>query len=467
MKNIMNSYFVKTHKLEISITIIAIVLFMIYFIGAPNVFTRFPIYRAFMQSMPFFGIIAISATFVVTLGEIDLSFPSIVGITSLTFGMVLTGTDGNFFISFIAATSLGMFAGLMNGLLVTKIGIPSIVATIGTLFFWRGLVNVVSQGSGIAIVDVADQTWHHALFVEKVFGKIPAQFIWFIVLTALMQWVYRYHKFGNHIHFVGDNKASSQMMGINVDNVKIIAFVQLGFFSAVAGIFTMYEMLYFWPTQGSGLMLTTLAAVFVGGTSVFGGKGTIFGTFIGVLNNWIFGVWNHCIRFIRILCSVYKWINDYFCSNNLCFDSKKTILIMNGRLQDKIAIITGAGAGIGEATAKKFVQEGAKVIIAEINSENGIKVADEINNNGGKAYFIETDVTSSSSVKSMVEKTVSIFGSPEILINNAGIVVFDDPLKLSDEDWKKCFSVDLDGVWYGCQHTFLICWIKKKEVLLI
>jgi simple sugar transport system permease protein len=246
-------------------------------------FSRFPIYRAFMQSMPFFGIIAISATFVVTLGEIDLSFPSIVGITSLTFGMVLTGTEGNFFLAFLASMSLGMFAGLINGLLVTKIGIPSIVATIGTLFFWRGLVNVVAQGSGIAIVDVAEYTWHHTLFVSKVFGYIPAQFIWFLVLTIIMQWIYRYHKFGNHIHFVGDDKASAQMMGINVDNVKIIAFVQLGFFSAFAGMFTMYEMLYFWPTQGSGLMLTTLAAVFVGGTSVFGGKGTIIGSFIGVL----------------------------------------------------------------------------------------------------------------------------------------------------------------------------------------
>ena len=283
MKAILNSYFVKTHRLEISISIIAIILFLIYFIGAPQVFTRFPIYRAFMQSMPFFGIIAISVTFVITLGEIDLSFPSIVGITSLTFGSILTATDGNFFIAFALASMLGMFAGLINGLLVTKIGIPSIVATIGTLYFWRGLVNVVSQGKGVAIVDVADGTWHHALFVEKFLDKIPAQFIWFIVLTALMQWVYRYHKFGNHIHFVGDNKASSQMMGINVDNVKIIAFVQLGFFSSLAGIFTMYEMLYFWPTQGSGLMLTTLAAVFVGGTSVFGGRGTIFGTFIGVL----------------------------------------------------------------------------------------------------------------------------------------------------------------------------------------
>jgi NAD(P)-dependent dehydrogenase (short-subunit alcohol dehydrogenase family) len=122
---------------------------------------------------------------------------------------------------------------------------------------------------------------------------------------------------------------------------------------------------------------------------------------------------------------------------------------MNGRLQDKIAIITGAGSGIGEATAKRFVDEGAKVIIAEINGDNGKKVADEINSNGGTANFIETDVAISDSVKSMIEKTVSIYGSPEILINNAGIAVFDDPLKLSEEDWKKCFSVDLDGVCYG------------------
>ena len=69
MSNILNSYFVKTHKLEISITIIAIVLFLIYFFGATHVFTRFPIYRAFMQSMPFFGIIAISATFVVSISR--------------------------------------------------------------------------------------------------------------------------------------------------------------------------------------------------------------------------------------------------------------------------------------------------------------------------------------------------------------------------------------------------------------
>ena len=135
---------------------------------------------------------------------------------------------------------------------------------------------------------------------------------------------------------------------------------------------------------------------------------------------------------------------------------------MKGRIQDKIAIITGAGSGIGEATAIKFSQEGARVVIAEINSKNGKKVADLINDKHGTAAFIETDVSMNSSVKQMVEKTVGLYGPPDILINNAGIAVFDDPLKLSEEDWKKCFSVDLDGVWYGCQHTLPYMLEKKK-----
>ena len=305
MNNLFNSYFVKTHKLEISITIIALVLFLIYFLGAPHVFTRFPIYRAFMQSMPFFGIIAISATFVVTLGEIDLSFPSIVGITSLTFGMVLTSTDGNFYVAFILATSLGMFAGLINGLLVTKIGIPSIVATIGTLFFWRGLVNVISQGSGIAIVDVADGTWQHAMFVQKLFGKIPAQFIWFIVLTALMQWIYRYHKFGNHIHFVGDNKASAQMMGINVDRVKIIAFVQLGFFfSSCWNIYYVRNVILLAYTR-IRFNVNNSSGSFCRRNFSFWRQRNYFWNFYWRINNWLIRIWYSGAWPFRFLCSIY------------------------------------------------------------------------------------------------------------------------------------------------------------------
>ena len=135
---------------------------------------------------------------------------------------------------------------------------------------------------------------------------------------------------------------------------------------------------------------------------------------------------------------------------------------MPGKLQDKVAIITGAGSGIGEATAIKFAKEGAKVIIAEINSENGKKVLDKINKEFGTAIFVETDVAIEESVKSMVNETVKSLGTPDIIINNAGIAVFDDPLNLSEEDWRKCFSVDLDGVWYGCKHV-LPHMLKKQK----
>jgi simple sugar transport system permease protein len=91
------------------------------------------------------------------------------------------------------------------------------------------------------------------------------------------------HRFGSHILFVGDNMESSRMMGINVERVKTIVFMQMGFFAAFAGILSTLEVTYFWPSQGQGYLLTTLAAVFIGGTSVFGGMGTILGTFAGAI----------------------------------------------------------------------------------------------------------------------------------------------------------------------------------------
>ncbi len=271
----------RQNRILISITGILLALYAIFLIGNPDVFTRFPIYRAFMSTMPFFGIMALSATLVVTLGEIDLSFPSVLGISSYVFGTVFVAS-GSFALAFVACLAVGAIAGLGNGLLVAKIGIPSIVATIGTMFLWRGLVNVLAEGKGIALVSLRDSAFH-GLFVGRLFGEIPAQFLWFVGLAVLFGLIFRRHRFGSHVLYVGDNQDSARMMGINVDRVKIACFVQLGVCAALAGVFLTCEVTYFWSSQGGGFLLTTLAAVFIGGTSVFGGKGTMFGTVIGVL----------------------------------------------------------------------------------------------------------------------------------------------------------------------------------------
>jgi NAD(P)-dependent dehydrogenase (short-subunit alcohol dehydrogenase family) len=118
-----------------------------------------------------------------------------------------------------------------------------------------------------------------------------------------------------------------------------------------------------------------------------------------------------------------------------------------GRLAGKVAIVTGAGQGIGEAIARIFAAEGAAVAIAEKNPEMGAAVAAAISDAGGAAAFVETDVTEPAAVDAMVAEAQDRFGPVSVLVNNAGINVFHEPLQTSEAEWRRCFSVDLDAAW--------------------
>jgi NAD(P)-dependent dehydrogenase (short-subunit alcohol dehydrogenase family) len=117
---------------------------------------------------------------------------------------------------------------------------------------------------------------------------------------------------------------------------------------------------------------------------------------------------------------------------------------MADRLTGKVAVVTGAGQGIGEAIARAFVDEGARVVIAELNPKSGKAVAAEL---GAAASFVETDVTDQGSVDRSVAQALATHGRLDILVNNAGVNVFREPLAMDDADWRRCFAVDLDGVW--------------------
>ena len=121
---------------------------------------------------------------------------------------------------------------------------------------------------------------------------------------------------------------------------------------------------------------------------------------------------------------------------------------MTDRLKDKVAIVTGAGQGIGEATARAFAAEGAHVVIAEYNETTGTSVADSLKEQGHKALFIKTDVSKPEQCRAMVDQALKEFGRVDVLVNNAGINVFHDPLSMPEDEWKRCFAVDLEGVWH-------------------
>jgi 3(or 17)beta-hydroxysteroid dehydrogenase len=123
------------------------------------------------------------------------------------------------------------------------------------------------------------------------------------------------------------------------------------------------------------------------------------------------------------------------------------------RVKGKVAIITGAASGLGEADALLLAKEGAKVVVADINEVNGNKVAEEIEGEGGESIFVKHDVTSEKDWENLIKKTLVKFGKLDVLVNNAGIQIIKEVEDISLEEWRRLMSVNLDGVFLGTKHA--------------
>jgi simple sugar transport system permease protein len=271
--------FVRSNATQLGILAVFAAMWAFFILSAPQTFLSPQIYLAFMSSIPFFAIMAMPLTLAVIAGEMDLSFPSIMAIGTVAFIVVFQAT-GNMWLGMAAGLTAGFLAGLLNGLIVVYIGIPSLVATIGTQYLWRGAVLLLVGGKGSTLVD-ARGTFVYTSLVGKIGEYLPLQMVW-LVIIAIATWMFlNRHRIGAHIYLIGDNEKTSRLMGINVNQTRILVFCLVGVAAAFAGIMASLHFSYFWPSLGEGYLLKTLASVFLGGTSVFGGTGTILGTFIG------------------------------------------------------------------------------------------------------------------------------------------------------------------------------------------
>jgi len=273
------SRFVRTYALQLGILAVFLAMWLFFIASAPGTFLSPQIYLAFMSSIPFFAIIAMPLTLAVIAGEMDLSFPSIMGIGMVIFIFAWQATD-NVWLALAAGLAMGFAAGLLNGAIVVYLGIPSLVVTIGTQYLWRGAVLLLVAGKGATLVSTRE-TFLYGALVGKIGEYLPMQMIWLLII-AVCSWVLlNRHKYGAHVYLIGDNEKTSRLMGINVNRTRILVFCLVGVTAAFAGILASLQVSYFWPSLGDGYLLKTLASVFLGGTSVFGGTGTILGTFVG------------------------------------------------------------------------------------------------------------------------------------------------------------------------------------------
>ena len=272
------SGYLRSHAIQIGITIVALLIWAVFAIGSPETFFSYNIYQAFMSTTPFFAIIALPLTMAIITGEMDLSFPSIMSFGVLIYASLLLMT-GNMWISLVGCLLAGLLAGTLNGWITVAFGVPSLVVTIGTQVFWRGVVQVATDGRGTSLLSTRG-TFFYDLFVGRLFGLIPMQMVW-TVLIAIGTWLLLNRtSYGAHVYLIGDNEDSARLMGINVGRRKMLVFGITGLAAAFAGLVASLEVTYYWPTLGEGYLLNTLSSVFLGGTSVFGGVGTIYGTFV-------------------------------------------------------------------------------------------------------------------------------------------------------------------------------------------
>jgi ribose transport system permease protein len=223
-------------------------------------------------------VMAVAMTFVICCGELDLSVGSTAGLAALAAGYILQAGYGTL-TGVLAAILCGLVVGLLNGLLVTVGNIPSFLVTLGMMQLVRGLDMRVTYTKPILITDEL----FNNIFGSGSIGPLPSLFIWSILAAAIGHLVLRYTGFGREVLAAGGNRTAAEYSGVNTKRVKLYCFLITGAAAGLAGMLYSGMMQTARYNFGTGAELAVIAATILGGTSLFGGKGTIIGTFVGAL----------------------------------------------------------------------------------------------------------------------------------------------------------------------------------------
>lgn len=239
------------------------------------------------------ALMALSMTLLIIVAEIDLSVASILGLCSALLGW-LWAAQVPMPLALLLALVAGGLAGLLNGLLVTGLRLPSLAVTIGTLALYRGLAYALLGDRAIADFPTS---YTNLGFGNLPGTQLPLPIALFIVLAVVTAVVLHATAFGRSLYAIGANEVAARFAGLRVERTKLILFVLSGLMSALAGIVFTFRFSSARADNGAGLELNVIAAVLLGGVSIFGGRGSVIGAVAGV---FLIGVINGALTIVDV-----------------------------------------------------------------------------------------------------------------------------------------------------------------------
>jgi rhamnose transport system permease protein len=224
------------------------------------------------------GLVALAMTFVIVTGGIDLSVGSILGLVAILLGVFWQKLGLPLPIAMVLGILVGGVAGLVNGIIITRFGVPPLIATLATLALYRGLAEGISQARSVR----GYPDWFYTLGQGEFLG-VPVQLWIFAIVALIAAIILGLSTFGRATYAIGSNAVASRFSGLSVDRALLLIYTASGLVAGLAAVIFVSRVSTTRSDMGTGLELDVITAVVLGGTSIFGGRGTIIGTLLGLV----------------------------------------------------------------------------------------------------------------------------------------------------------------------------------------
>jgi len=282
--NIQQGFFTRVSRFnELGLLIVAVALFLFFSFGSPYFFKVKNLSNVLGQ-ISLTMISAIGLSLLLICGEVDISIGSLQAVVALPLLLIMNAT-GSFWLGVVPALLTGVLVGLINGLLVTRLKINSLIVTLGMFYLLRGFVYFAT--GKVPISDHSNDPFFFQIGNGKLFGFLPLMAIVMIVIFVVFVFILRQTTYGRRIYAVGGNPEVARAVGMNPERLKLSAFVLCSLLASVSAILLASRLNSANHLAGQGFEFQVVAAAVMGGVSLSGGVGTLVGAFAGVL---IFGL---------------------------------------------------------------------------------------------------------------------------------------------------------------------------------